>query len=119
MRVRAEAWLRHPVAPRIDVGEIRTAIAKRDFVRLRKPAEYLLWVIAIVALGYCSAQYSAAAIHQSRQNARLDELRADAQSNPAAEKVSAVDTDSAALLGRIEIPRVGVSAIVEEGENNE
>ena len=33
--------------------------------------------------------------------------------------MSAVDTDSAALLGRIEIPRVGVSAIVEEGENNE
>src|ERR1700761_1411445 len=121
MRVRAEAWLRHPVPARIHVGEIRTAIAKRDFVRLRKPAEYLLWVIAIVALGYCSAQYSAAAIHQSRQNARLDELRANAHEGSATaevEKVSSGDANSATLLGRIEIPRVGVSAIVEEGESD-
>jgi LPXTG-site transpeptidase (sortase) family protein len=121
MRMRAEAWLCHPVAPRIDMGEIRTAIAQRDFVRLRKPAEYLLWLIAIVAFGYCSAQYSAAAIHQSRQSARLDALRADAHeggANAEVEKVSTGDANSATLLGRIEIPRVGVSAIVEEGENN-
>jgi sortase A len=113
--------LLRPVAPRIDVGEIRSAIAQRDFVRLRKPAEYLLWLIAIVALGYCTAQYSAAAIHQSRQNARLDALRADAHQagvTSEVEKVSTGDANSVALLGRIEIPRVGVSAIVEEGESN-
>jgi sortase A len=121
MRARAEAWLRHPVAPRVDVAEIRTAIARRDFVRLRRPAEYLLWAIAIATLGYCTAQYSAAAIHQSRQNARLDAMRADARDNGAnaeVEKVSTGDPNSATLLGRIEIPRVGVSAIVEEGESD-
>jgi len=120
-RARAEAWLRHPVAPRVDLREIRAAIAQRDLVRLRKPAEYLLWLIAIVALGYCTAQYSAAAIHQSRQNARLDALRADAQDGAAraeVEKVSSGDASAATLLGRIEIPRVGVSAIVEEGESD-
>jgi sortase A len=121
VRARAEAWLQHPVAPRGDVREIRAAIAHRDFVRLRKPAEYLLWLIAIVALGYCTAQYSAAAIHQSRQNARLDALRSDVREAGATaeiEKVSIGDASSATLLGRIEIPRVGVSAIVEEGESN-
>jgi sortase A len=121
IRAQVEAWLRHPVAPRINVSEIRSAIAQRDFVRLRKPAEYLLWLIAIVALGYCSAQYSAAAIHQSRQSARLDALRADAQEGGATAelaKVSSGDANSAALLGRIEIPRVGVSAIVEDGESD-
>jgi sortase A len=121
VRARAEAWLQHPVAPRVDVREIRTAIAHRDFVRLRKPAEYLLWLIAIVALGYCAAQYSAAAIHQSKQNARLDALRSDVREAGATaeiEKVSIGDASSATLLGRIEIPRVGVSAIVEEGESN-
>ena len=121
LRARVVAWLRHPVAPRIDVHEIRTAIAQRDFVRLRKPAEYLLWLIAIAALGYCTAQYSAAAIHQSRQSARLDALRADAQDGGARaemEKVGAGDASAATLLGRIEIPRVGVSAIVEEGESD-
>jgi sortase A len=119
--MRIEAWLRHPIATRIDLREIRAAIAQRDFVRLRKPAEYLLWVIAIVALGYCTAQYSAAAIHQSKQNARLDALRSDVREAGATaeiEKVSIGDASSATLLGRIEIPRVGVSAIVEEGESN-
>jgi sortase A len=121
MRSQAETWLRHPVVPRIDAGKIRAAMARRDFVRLRKPAEYLLWLIAIITLGYCTAQYSAAAIHQSRQNARLDALRAVAHNEGATaevEKVSSGDANSATLLGRIEIPRVGVSAIVEEGESN-
>jgi LPXTG-site transpeptidase (sortase) family protein len=122
MRTRAGAWLRRPMASHIDVRKIRTAIVQRDFVRLRKPAEYLLWLVAILTLGYCTAQYSSAAIHQSRQNARLDALRVDAHADGGAtaelEKVSTTDTNAPAPLGRIEIPRVGVSAIVDEGESN-
>ena len=69
-------WLKHPVAPRAELDQVATAVRSRDLKRMRKPAEYVLGMIAVVALGYCTAQYSAAAIHQSRQNARLDALRA-------------------------------------------
>lgn len=126
-RERIRAWLRHPVKPQAALADARVALRNRDIAGLREPAEYALWLVAIVALGYCTAQYSAAAIHQSRQSARLDAMRAGLNSEltRTADESEAVSVrgvtvrDSAALpLGRIEIPRVGVSAIVEDGESN-
>jgi sortase A len=121
LRARAQRWLKHPVAPRAKIDEMNAAFRSRDMRRLRKPAEYFLGIVAVVALGYCTAQYSAAAIHQSRQNARLDALRA--QSAQLDKTLDAAPTLAAEKsgpppLGRIEIPRVGVSAIVEEGESD-
>jgi sortase A len=75
----------------------------------------------VIALGYCTAQYSAAAIHQSRQNARLDALRAQSaqlDKTLSASPTFVADTAGPPPLGRIEIPSVGVSAIVEEGESD-
>jgi sortase A len=88
---------------------------------MRKPAEYFLGAVAVIALGYCTAQYSAAAIHQSRQNARLDALRAQSaqlDKTLSATPSLAADTAGPPPLGRIEIPSVGVSAIVEEGDSD-
>jgi sortase A len=98
--------------------EVTAALRSRDLRRMRKPAEYFLGAVAVVALGYCTAQYSAAAIHQSRQNARLDALRAQsAQLDKTLNAAPALAADNSGPppIGRIEIPRVGVSAIVEEG----
>jgi LPXTG-site transpeptidase (sortase) family protein len=127
LRDRAWRWLRDPIKPQTAIAGAHAAVRARDFARLRKPAEYALWLIAIVTLGYCTAQYSAAAIHQSRQNARLDAMRTELNgelARSAANRGSALDPISLAKdslvppLGRIEIPRVGVSAIVEDGESD-
>jgi sortase A len=127
IRERMQVWLQQPVKPQAALADARAAIQNRDVVRLRKPAEYALWIVAIVALGYCTAQYSAAAIHQSRQSARLNAMRAGLNSelaratdeSRAAPAGGTTVKESLALpLGRIEIPRVGVSAIVEDGESN-
>lgn len=125
LRDRAWRWLRDPIKPQTAIAGARAAVLERDFARFRKPAEYVLWITAIVTLGYCTAEYSAAAIRQSRQSARLDAMRAGLNAKLAH---SAANPDSALVaravakdsivppLGRIEIPRVGVSAIVEDGE---
>ena len=121
LRTRAQRWLKHPVAPQAEFGEVTGALRSRDLRRMRKPAEYFLGMVAVVALGYCTAQYSAAAIHQSHQNARLDALRAQsAQLDKTLDATPTLATDQSAPppIGRIEIPSVGVSAIVEEGESN-
>ncbi len=124
---RAADWLRTPFAHRAAIEDLRAAYISRDYRRLRKPAEYLLWLVAIVSLGYCTAQYSAAALHQSRQNSLLDSMRSRETSLPGdgapasmnsalpngATRVAATNNPP---LGRIEIPRIGVSAIVEEGD---
>lgn len=104
------------------MDDVRVAFADRDFRRLRKPAEYCLWLVAIVTLGYCTAQYSAAAIHQSRQSSLLDSLRSQQPAlpgdgdSPTRNTTQASAASAAPPLGRIEIPRIGVSSIVEEGD---
>jgi sortase A len=131
IRQRAMLWLRRPSAPQVKLSSLRDTARARDFARLRKPAEYCLWLIAIIALAYCTTQYSAAAIHQSRQNTRLDAMRAEgaiageeaAASVPVSQNAAFVPDSTTKPagpppLGRIEIPRVGVSAIVEEGESD-
>jgi sortase A len=120
-RAKALRWLKHPVVPRAEIDEVTSALRSRDLKRMRKPAEYFLGAVAAIALGYCTAQYSAAAIHQSRQNARLDALRAQSaqlDKTLSATPSLAADTAGPPPLGRIEIPSVGVSAIVEEGDSD-
>lgn len=120
-RAKALRWLKHPVVPRAEIDEVTSALRSRDLRRMRKPAEYFLGAVAVIALGYCTAQYSAAAIHQSRQNARLDALRAQSaqlDKTLSATPSLAADTAGPPPLGRIEIPSVGVSAIVEEGDSD-
>jgi sortase A len=118
---KALRWLKHPVVPRAEIDEVTSALRSRDLKRMRKPAEYFLGAVAVIALGYCTAQYSAAAIHQSRQNERLDALRAQSaqlDKTLSATPSLAADTAGPPPLGRIEIPSVGVSAIVEEGDSD-
>ncbi len=120
-RIRLLRWLRDPLVPKEEIAVVRSAIQSRELKRLRKPVEYFLWLVALAALGYCTAQYSAAAVHQSRQRARLDSLRAratDPSSTPAPPLPFTSSSAVAPPLGRIEIPSVGVSAIVEEGESD-
>jgi sortase A len=93
-----------------------------------KIAEFALWVIAASSLGYCAFRYGSAAVHQFRQRARLEAAqlerrgsgRIDAADGAQASLVSLLtsDKDSFArngLLGSLEIPRLNISSMVEEG----
>jgi sortase A len=80
--------------------------------------EDFLWVVALASIGFCSVAYGSAAIHQARQKAVLEALRANAAAP--GQLVSASQTSNSkvannVLLGLIEIPRLDTASIVEEG----
>jgi sortase A len=100
--------------------------------------ERILFVVALVCLGSWLYSWIDAAYYQYRENKLLDEsLSKGSEAPPSPGKPSAADTDSlgsfqpravprpapprkppleeGALVGRIEIPRLGISTIVLEG----
>src|SRR3954454_20045996 len=100
--------------------------------------ERILFVVALVCLGFWLYSWIDAAYYQYRENKLLDEsLSKGSEAPPSPGKPSAADTDSlgsfqpravprpapprkppleeGALVGRIEIPRLGISTIVLEG----
>jgi sortase A len=84
--------------------------------------ERLLWWTGALLLGWCAATLVEARVYQVFAGRRLDQARQDA-----AERVSENPTPSArssgrpmpgGLIGRLEIPRIGLSVIVLEGDNS-
>lgn len=81
--------------------------------------ERLLLVVAVVSLGWYATARANAMLFQAAQHRELEELRLErrdiylpssyARHRPRVER---------ALVGRIEIPRLGVSAIIREGVDN-
>lgn len=117
------ASVRREPAPRFE----RAPRGVRSLVR---PAEGLLWVIAAGLLGWCALAYVGARSHQQSDERALAQLREEnrapespwpqaevpgAEPNavriPPAQR-KAVDSG---LIGRIEIPRLRLAAIVREG----
>jgi sortase A len=94
------------------------------FAKTLRYAEITLWIAALASIGYCSVAYAGAAIHQRRQKALLGASRMENGLAPAAGLSAAavprrVAEPSGALdygvLGTVEIPRLDISSIVEEG----
>ncbi len=109
---------------------VRTPRGVRSLVR---PAEGLLWVIAAGLLGWCVIAYVGARSHQRIDERALAELRKENLAPespwpraevPGAEKsvrgVPPAERQAAdpGLVGRIEIPRLGLAAIVREGTDS-
>jgi sortase A len=126
--VRAFEWLRGPD----DLHEVIRGIwlrSSRKRVRSTvKIAELALWAIAVSSLGYCAFRYGGAAAHQFRQRARLNAAQREVRGSGGFDagdgaraslaSLSTGDKDSFArngLLGAIEIPRLNISSVVEEG----
>ena len=94
-----------------------------------KIAEAVLWVIAVCSIGYCSVAYAGAAVHQFRQRELLNSASLPGRSSHAALDAQNSGSDTVArvaaatndpflrngLLGTIEIPRLDISSVVEEG----
>lgn len=101
--------------------------------RMLRAVEIFLWIVAVASIGYCSVAYAGAAVHQYREKALLKQTRtasdaaavpspalaAYAESSGALTLGSTSTSTSSALgygvLGVVEIPRLGISSVVEEG----
>jgi sortase A len=85
-----------------------------------KAIERILLVVAIACLGYYGYVSAETMLYQAQENRALDELLlrketpASASARPAAAPVRRVHV-SGETVGRIEIPRLGVSAIIKSG----
>jgi sortase A len=84
-----------------------------------------LWAIAFAGLGIFVVSYSAAALHQHQQRRRLEALLTSAtpSRSPSAMlanySVSSPRIPIDGLLGMMEIPRVEISAVYEEGVDDD
>lgn len=79
-------------------------------------AEIALWVTGALLLGGALVTIVESRVYQARQGRAFSERERMASSPSASAPAAAPDVDPL-VLGRIEIPRVGVSAIVREGDD--
>jgi LPXTG-site transpeptidase (sortase) family protein len=70
--------------------------------------ESFLWVIGCAALGYCAFLWGRAEYDQAQGSRMVDQGRFDVKGRPAA----------GSLVGRIEIPRLKLSAVIFEGTDD-
>lgn len=124
-------WLRQPADISASARQFRSAAAGKRFAKTLRYAEMVLWIVAAASIGYCSVAYAGAAIHQHRQKALLNLSRIENGLSPAtaaaapgdaavpsltSSSVAATsDTLGYGVLGTLEIPRLEVSSVVEEG----
>jgi sortase A len=126
----AKAWLlapatlpdwNVPVPPRWQYALTRG----RRYVGVRTVLEMGLWAIAFAGLGIFVVSYSAAALHQHQQRRRLEALLTSA--TPLRSPSAMLANYSArspripidGLLGLMEIPRLEISAVYEEGVDDD
>jgi len=74
-----------------------------------------LWVSGVFALGYCAMVLASARLAQGRGNLALEHALAE---RPSRVIESSTDHREGSLVGRIEIPRLHLSAIVFEGTSD-
>jgi len=79
--------------------------------RLVRWTRAILWTTAASTLGYCGFTLIETRRFQRSEGTRLEVLRAA----PVPPFAAATDVPAGGLIGRIEIPRIGLSAIVMEG----
>jgi sortase A len=85
-------------------------------VRGLRRAEIALWVTGALLLGGALVTIVESRVYQARQGRAFSDRERMASAPPGSAPASARDVDPL-VLGRIEIPRVGVSAIVREGDD--
>jgi sortase A len=83
-------------------------------------ARWFLLITGLLALGYASFYVAARYVYQAYENRALDQAVALRQAAPPSTRDSAALSEASAvvarsLVGRIEIPRLNISAIIKEG----
>jgi sortase A len=94
---------------------MKLVVSKRPLGRILKWAQRALLACAVLLLGYCGFAVVDAWTFQRRESRDLDRLLGDqgAASESAPKGAPAVAADG--LIGRLEIPRLSLSAVVVEG----
>ena len=99
---------------------MRLVVAKEPLRRILKWAQRALFACAVLLLGYCGFVVVDAWIFQRRESRDLDRLlrdrRAASEGTPQPESASRAAAATDGLIGRIEIPRLRLSAVVVEGD---
>ncbi len=93
---------------------MRLVVGKAPLRRILKWAQRAFFACAVLLLGYCGFVLTDARMFQRRESLDLDRLLRDRRA--ASEGAPAAPTDG--LIGRIEIPRLGLSVMVVEGIDN-
>lgn len=126
---KSRIWLRQPTGISASARQFRNRAGAARFAKTLRYAELLLWIVAAASIGYCSVAYAGAAIHQHRQKTLLNISRTENGLSPAAAAsgdmavpsltpsagAATSDTLGYGVLGTLEIPRLDISSIVEEG----
>ncbi len=89
---------------------MRIAVPRKSASRILRYSQFAAFAIAAVLLGYCVFTVASTRMYQHQANLKLDA--------PHLQPVSLVipeATLAGGLVGRIEIPRLGLSVIVDEG----
>jgi sortase A len=90
---------------------------------LGRGAEFTLWVIGILCLGVATTTLVESHVFQSLQSDAFDRARASRKMTAPEERDEQLGFAKAAaapaVLGRIEIPRLGIRAMVKEGVDDE
>jgi len=100
---------------------MRLVVSRAPLRRILRWAQYLLFAGGIAVLAYCGFVLMDAWMFQNRERHRLERLLHDRQeANRGAHKTASLAGNPPpvvidGLIGRMEIPRLGLSAIVMEG----
>ncbi len=104
---------------------MKLVVAKEPRRQILKWAQRALFACAAVLLGYCGFVLAGAWIFQRRENRDLERLLAErhaaseaASQTESASVKTAPAVETGGLIGRIEIPRLLLSAVVVEGIDN-
>jgi sortase A len=90
---------------------MKLIVEKEPLRRILKWAQRALLACAVILLGYCAFALVDAWTFQRRENLDLDRMLRDRGAASLSTPVAAAN----GLIGRMEIPRLGLSAIVVEG----
>jgi sortase A len=111
-------------APGDEWGPLPPHASERPRRRGWRWAERILLVIALISLGYYSYVSIEARLYQAYENRELDAILASAPppttrsgSNTVAPGFSRKEPATGSAIGRIEIPRLGVSTIIRAGSD--
>ena len=114
----SDAW--GPLPPHAAGPHVRQVSRAGGRSKLLKLLERILLVVGIVCLGYYAYVSAETVLYQAQENRALDELLLRSETRPSAAAPAAHAPARRPLapgetVGRIEIPRLGVSAIIKAG----
>lgn len=84
---------------------------------MRRGASWVLLAVGIALLGFCAFAYIDAKYFEVKEDRAFTESLKNFERAPGAGKPSLPEPESGSVLGRLEIPRLGLTVMVVEGDD--